>query len=72
MPLVLAHRGANKVAPQNTIPAFRKAIEFNADGLETDVHSIGLCCFAAIIIECSKYSQIDPRFKPWWLFRFYL
>lgn len=38
MPLVLAHRGANKVAPQNTIPAFRKALEFNADGIETDVH----------------------------------
>ena len=38
MPLVLAHRGANKRAPQNTIPAFRKAVEFNADGIETDVH----------------------------------
>ncbi len=38
MPLVLAHRGANKAAPQNTLPAFQKAIEFNADGLETDVH----------------------------------
>lgn len=38
MPLVLAHRGANKVAPQNTLPAFQKAIDFNADGLETDVH----------------------------------
>lgn len=38
MPLVLAHRGANKVAPQNTIPAFAKALEFNADGIETDVH----------------------------------
>ena len=38
MPLVLAHRGANKVAPQNTIPAFQKAIQFNADGIETDVH----------------------------------
>lgn len=38
MPLVLAHRGANKVAPQNTIPAFQKAIDFGADGLETDVH----------------------------------
>ena len=38
MPLVLAHRGANKVAPQNTIPAFIKALEFNADGIETDVH----------------------------------
>ena len=38
MPLVLAHRGANKVAPQNTIPAFQKALDFKADGLETDVH----------------------------------
>ena len=38
MPLVLAHRGANKVAPQNTIPAFKKAMEFLSDGLETDVH----------------------------------
>lgn len=38
MPLVLAHRGANKVAPQNTLPAFEKALEFMADGLETDVH----------------------------------
>ncbi|MBO4339688.1 MAG: glycerophosphodiester phosphodiesterase [Clostridia bacterium] len=38
MPLVLAHRGANKRAPQNTIPAFKKAVEFNADGIETDVH----------------------------------
>ncbi len=38
MPLILAHRGANKVAPQNTIPAFRRAIEFMSDGLETDVH----------------------------------
>lgn len=38
MPLVLSHRGANKRAPQNTLPAFKKAIEFNADGIETDVH----------------------------------
>lgn len=38
MPLILAHRGANKVAPQNTLPAFKKAVEFSADGIETDVH----------------------------------
>lgn len=38
MPLILAHRGANKRAPQNTLPAFQEAIDFNADGLETDVH----------------------------------
>lgn len=38
MPLILAHRGANKRAPQNTLPAFAKAIELGADGIETDVH----------------------------------
>lgn len=35
---IIAHRGARKRAPQNTIPAFQKAIELNADGFENDVH----------------------------------
>lgn len=35
---IIAHRGANLFAPQNTVPAFTKAIELGADGLETDVH----------------------------------
>ncbi len=36
--IVIAHRGANKYAPQNTLPAFKKAIELGAEGFETDVH----------------------------------
>lgn len=35
---VISHRGANRYAPQNTIPAFKKAVELKADGFETDVH----------------------------------
>lgn len=35
---IIAHRGSNKKAPQNTLPAFIKAIEDHADGFETDVH----------------------------------
>ncbi|MDR1805392.1 MAG: glycerophosphodiester phosphodiesterase [Clostridium sp.] len=35
---VIAHRGANKFYPQNTLPAFKKAVELGADGIETDVH----------------------------------
>ena len=35
---VIAHRGASKYCPQNTIPAFRLAVEQGADGIETDVH----------------------------------
>lgn len=35
---VIAHRGANKKAPQNTIPAFATAINEGTNGFETDVH----------------------------------
>ena len=35
---IIAHRGANKRAPQNTLPAFEKALEMGTDGFETDVH----------------------------------
>ena len=36
-PLLLAHRGARKVAPENTIPAFKRAIKMGFDGVEFDV-----------------------------------
>lgn len=35
-PLVFAHRGAKRVAPENTIPAFEAAIRLGADGIELD------------------------------------
>lgn len=37
-PLVYAHRGASGYAPENTLPAFEKALEMGADGIEIDVH----------------------------------
>ncbi len=36
-PLVFAHRGASKAAPENTLPAFEAAIRMGADGVELDV-----------------------------------
>ena len=36
-PLVFAHRGAKRAAPENTIPAFEAAIRMDADGIELDV-----------------------------------
>lgn len=36
-PLIIAHRGASKYAPENTMPAFELAYEMKADGIETDV-----------------------------------
>ncbi len=36
-PLNIAHRGASKLAPENTLAAFQKALEMGADGVELDV-----------------------------------
>ena len=36
-PVVIAHRGACAYAPENTLSAFKKAIEQGADGIEFDV-----------------------------------
>lgn len=36
-PILLAHRGASKYAPENTLPAFELALEQGADGVELDV-----------------------------------
>ena len=32
-----SHRGFNKIFPQNTIPAFEKAIDNSIDGIELDI-----------------------------------
>ena len=36
-PEIIAHRGASYLAPENTLTAFRKAVEIGADGVEMDV-----------------------------------
>lgn len=36
-PLIIAHRGASAFAPENTLAAFKKAVEGGADGIEFDV-----------------------------------
>ena len=35
---IISHRGANRYAPQNTMPAFRRSLDLGVDGFETDVH----------------------------------
>jgi glycerophosphoryl diester phosphodiesterase len=36
-PLIIGHRGASAVAPENTLAAFSRALEDGADGIEFDV-----------------------------------
>ncbi len=36
-PLIIAHRGVSAFAPENTLAAFRQAVECGAEGLEFDV-----------------------------------
>lgn len=38
MTLVIAHRGASAYEPENSLAAFRRAVELSADGVELDVH----------------------------------
>lgn len=37
-PIVFAHRGASGYLPENTIPAFEKAVAMGANGIELDIH----------------------------------
>lgn len=41
LPLILGHRGASALAPENTIAAFRRSVEDGADGIEFDVRLTG-------------------------------
>ena len=75
MTKILAHRGANKHAPQNTIPAFLKAIELGADGVENDVHltkdgelvichnyTLSLIHICQSLFHCSSHNPEDFTF----------
>jgi glycerophosphoryl diester phosphodiesterase len=37
-PFIWAHRGASRIAPENTMAAFAAAVGLGADGLELDIH----------------------------------
>ena len=38
-PIVIAHRGASVVEPENSLAAFRRSHELGADAVELDIHA---------------------------------
>lgn len=53
LPITFAHRGARVAEPENTIPAFRHALEAGVTGLETDVW---LCADGEVV--CAHDSSV--------------
>lgn len=55
-PKLIAHRGAQVYAPQNSLPAFSIAGEYGVWAIETDVHKTSdgvlVCCHNATTGEC--------------------
>lgn len=48
LPWIIAHRGASGHAPENTLAAFRRAVELGASFIETDLHLTRDAQFVAI------------------------
>jgi glycerophosphoryl diester phosphodiesterase len=68
-PLNFAHRGARKQAPENTLPAFERAAELKADGIELDVQ---LTADNEIVVyhdeEIGRTSDGSGRIREWSLY----
>lgn len=54
----IAHRGAKREFAENTIPAFRRAFERGADGVELDVHATR---DGVVVVHHDPTVRLDPR-----------
>jgi glycerophosphoryl diester phosphodiesterase len=75
-PLIIAHRGARSLAPENTIAAARKALELGADMWELDV---GMTADGELLVihddtltRTSNVKRVFPERRPWSLAEFTL
>lgn len=72
----IAHRGARSLAPENTLPAAKKALEVGADGWELDV-AMSLDGELVVLHDdtlerTSNAQQVYPERKPWTVYDFSL
>ncbi|MBX5483397.1 MAG: glycerophosphodiester phosphodiesterase [Myxococcaceae bacterium] len=70
--LILAHRGASRDAPENTLRAFTEAVRQGADGVELDVQ----VCASGEVVVChdpslERLAGVDWEIRgtPWWKLR---
>ena len=69
---ILAHRGASARAPENTLAAFRTAVEERADGVELDVR---ICASGEVVVCHDRTLQRlagvgwEIALTPWWKLR---
>ena len=56
--LIYAHRGNSSVYPENTMSAFRSAVDLGVHGIETDVH---MTKDGILVITHDEENQ--PRFR---------
>ena len=57
MSLIYGHRGASGHAPENTLEAFRLAMDMGADGFELDVHMS-----ADGVLVCNHNATVDASY----------
>jgi glycerophosphoryl diester phosphodiesterase len=60
-PITFAHRGARTVERENTLPAFARALELGASGLETDAW---LSADGDVVLVHGKYVRDGLRRRP--------
>lgn len=74
--LIIAHRGARSLAPENTIPAAVKAFENHADGWELDVamsrDGVLVVVHDDTLERTSDVKEVFPDRQPWSVYDFTL
>ena len=75
-PLIIAHRGARSLAPENTLAAARKALEIGADMWELDV---AVTADGELVVlhddtleRTSNVESVFPQRRPWAVYTFTL
>lgn len=60
-PLRIAHRGASRECRENSLPAFARALDLGADGIELDVHCTR---DGIVVVHHDSMLPTDPRYGP--------